>query len=88
MEEHKDIEHALARPTRDDFDDSDLEQELAELLNDSTNLPPPGDGGIITSDLASGMEKVSLNLPEVPDASPDVSPDVSIQSVNIETIAK
>lgn len=76
MDDHNDIQEALARPTRDDINDSDLEEELAELLNsDSTAAPPPppNDGGINTSDLEKELEKVSLNLPEIPDSSPDVS---------------
>lgn len=72
LDEQADIEAALARPTRDDFNDTDLEEELTELLkNDSAT--PPNDGGLNITDIEKDMEKVSINLPEVPDSSPDVS---------------
>lgn len=72
LEEHNDIQQALARAPCDTYNDSDLEEELAELLNDeSTNQPPP-DGGEVKQ-LGEEMEKMSLNLPQVPDSSPDVS---------------
>lgn len=73
MDEHNDIQQALARPPLDDFNDEDLENELAELLNDFKNIPPPDDSGISASDLEKDMANMSLNLPEVPDSSPDVS---------------
>lgn len=72
MDEQTDIQAALARPTRDDFNDSDLEEELADLLKNNS-APPPNDGGVNTSEIEKDMENVSLNLPEVPDSSPDVS---------------
>ncbi|KAJ8961427.1 hypothetical protein NQ318_014674 [Aromia moschata] len=71
LERHEDIQSALARPAMD-LNESDLEEELAELLKDDANDQPPDDSGI-TSDLEKQMEKLSLNLPVVPSNSPNVT---------------
>lgn len=71
LEKHNDIQTALARPTVE-TNDSDLEEELANLIKDDTNNPPPDDSGI-TSDLERQLEKLTLNLPDVPHDSPSVS---------------
>lgn len=73
MDEHNDIQQALARPARDDFDDSDLEAELAELTAHDSAIPPPDGGGMNTSGLEKQLEKIVLDLPEVPDSSLDIS---------------
>lgn len=55
--------------------DTDLEDELMELIKeDSQNRPP--DGGLntsVTSDLEKSLEKLTLHLPDVPESSPDIS---------------
>uniref|UniRef100_V5H4X7 Charged multivesicular body protein n=1 Tax=Anoplophora glabripennis TaxID=217634 RepID=V5H4X7_ANOGL len=71
LEMHNDIQTALARPAVE-TDDTDLEEELAELIKDDANNPPPDDSGI-TSDLENQLQKLTLNLPDVPDKSPNVS---------------
>ncbi|KAJ8969534.1 hypothetical protein NQ314_001717 [Rhamnusium bicolor] len=71
LEMHKDIQDALARPAMD-TNDLDLEEELADLIKADSNDQPPDDSGI-TSDLEKQMEKLSLNLPDIPSESPDVS---------------
>ncbi|KAJ8921779.1 hypothetical protein NQ315_008405 [Exocentrus adspersus] len=69
---HNDIQTALARPVVGETDDLDLEEELTELLKDDEKKPPPDDTGI-TTDLEHQLEKLTLNLPNIPDASPNVS---------------
>lgn len=74
MEKHEDIQSALARPALE-TNEADLEEELAELMKEDSQNPPP-DGGLnisSTSDLEKSFEKLSLKLPDVPDSSPDVS---------------
>lgn len=73
LDEHNDIQQALARPAKDDFNDTDLEEELAELMKNDSSVPPPDEGGMNTSDLDKKLENMSLNLPDVPESSPDTS---------------
>ncbi|KAJ8983006.1 hypothetical protein NQ317_014302 [Molorchus minor] len=80
LDRHEDIQTALARPM--DTNDSDLEEELAELLRNDTGDVPPDDSGF-TNDLEKHMEKLSLELPDVPSK----SPDVSVQEASLQICA-
>ncbi|CAH1175585.1 unnamed protein product [Phaedon cochleariae] len=74
LDKHDDIQSALARPAQDSIlDDSDLEDELADLLKDVPDDQPPDDSGMNTSNVEKQLENMNINMPEVPDASPDVS---------------
>lgn len=73
LDKHHEIQEALAKPAQDDFSDLDLEEELAQLLEDDSKNPTPPNDGNKTIDLEKEIEKLALSLPEVPDCSPNVS---------------
>ncbi|CAG9858576.1 unnamed protein product [Phyllotreta striolata] len=73
IDKSDDIQSALSKPAQHEFDESDLELELLELLKeDSADDKPPDGGGLDDSKLEDAFKGLDLNLPEVPGGSPDV----------------
>ncbi|XP_057670926.1 charged multivesicular body protein 7 [Diorhabda carinulata] len=79
LDKNEDIQSALSKPPQD-FDDTDLEQELADLINEDNLEGGPPDGGVNTSEIEMKLDDLSLNLPEVPDNSPEKSREVDLGS--------
>ncbi|KAG5892699.1 hypothetical protein JTB14_011159 [Gonioctena quinquepunctata] len=72
LDKQQDIQSALAQPGQESID-SDLEEELTELMKDEPHDQPPDDNGLNTSDIKGQLEKLTLNLPEVSDVNPSVT---------------
>lgn len=79
LDKNEDIHAALAKPAQD-FDDLDLEQELADLIKEDDTEGGPPDGGVNNSDIETKLENLSLNLPEVPENSPERSKEIDLGS--------
>ncbi|XP_030753034.1 charged multivesicular body protein 7 [Sitophilus oryzae] len=79
LDQHEDIQAALARLPNTGEDNSELEQELEDLMkadtsdtNTNQDIPPDNNSGE-SEDLETRFKQLCLDLPDVPDSSPNLS---------------
>ncbi|XP_072376235.1 charged multivesicular body protein 7 [Diabrotica undecimpunctata] len=83
LDKNEDIQSALSRPTHE-FDEAELEEELADLLKEDESEGGPPDGGVNTSDLEDKLANLNISLPEIPDDSPNVSREIDASNLQIQ----